>query len=57
VYRDRKRPHDRSRELQVDVSHGEVIDPDYAAAMVAVRTATPLADVQIITRGEEPAKG
>lgn len=52
VYKDRKRPHDRPRELKVDVSRGEVIDDDYAAAMVAARTTTPLADVKIIKIGE-----
>jgi hypothetical protein len=57
VYRHRKRPHDRSRELKVDVSRGEVIDSDYAAAMVAVHTATPLVDVQIVAIVEEPASG
>lgn len=48
MYLDRKRPHDQPRELKVDVRRGEVIDDDYAAAMVATRTTTPLTDVKII---------
>ncbi len=38
TYTSTKRPHDRPRELIVDVPHGEVMDADYAAAMVTVRT-------------------
>ncbi|MGH3869768.1 MAG: hypothetical protein ACRDQ4_27445 [Pseudonocardiaceae bacterium] len=49
VYKSSKHPHDRHRELQVDVPHGEIIDARYAAAMVAVRTGMPLADVSIVT--------
>jgi hypothetical protein len=49
VYTSNKRPHDRPRELTVDVPHGEVMDADYAAAMVAVRTGMPLAEVTIVT--------
>jgi hypothetical protein len=37
--------------LIVDIPHGEVMDTDYAAAMVAVRTGIPLAEVTIITIG------
>ena len=48
VYRDRKHPHDRPRELKVDLPRGEVLDTDYAAAMVAAGTTTPLTDVLII---------
>jgi len=48
VYGDRRRPHIRHQELKVDVRRGEVIDDDYAAAMVAVRTTMPLADVRIV---------
>jgi len=48
VYGDRRRPHDKPQELKVDVRRGEVIDDDYAAAMVAARTTMPLADVRII---------
>lgn len=48
VYGDRRRPHAQHQELKVDVRHGEVIDDDYAAAMVAARTTTPLADVRVI---------
>jgi hypothetical protein len=49
VYRSAQRPHDRPRELIVDVPRGEVLDADYAAAMVAVRTGMPLAEVSIVT--------
>jgi len=48
VYGDRRRPHARHQELKVDVRRGEVIDEDYAAAMVAARTTMPLAEVRII---------
>jgi hypothetical protein len=48
VYKSNKRPHDRSRELKVDVPRGETIDASYAAAMVAVRTSMPLAEVKIV---------
>jgi hypothetical protein len=48
LYRNRRRPHDRNQELTVDVRRGEVIDDDYAAAMVACRTSLALADVGII---------
>ncbi len=49
VYKSNKRPHDRHRELKVDVPRGEIIDASYAAAMVAMRTGMPLADVNIVT--------
>ncbi|MGH3753785.1 MAG: hypothetical protein ACRDRP_14015 [Pseudonocardiaceae bacterium] len=49
VYKSSKRPHDRPLELKVDIPHGEIIDADYAAAMVAVRTGMPLAEVNIVT--------
>lgn len=48
VYTNRKRPHDRHQELKVDVRTGTIIDLDYAAGIVAVRTPLPLADVKII---------
>lgn len=48
VYVDRKCSPARHHELKVDVRDGEIIDLDYAAALVAVRTALPLADVQIV---------
>jgi hypothetical protein len=48
TYTSAKRPRDRPRELIVDVPHGEVMDADYAAAMVAVRTGMPLAEVTIV---------
>ncbi|MGQ0774815.1 MAG: hypothetical protein ACT4NY_10420 [Pseudonocardiales bacterium] len=48
VYGDRRHPHARHQEIKVDVRYGEVIEDDYAAAMVAVRTTTPLADVFIV---------
>lgn len=48
TYKSNKHPHDRCRELKVDVPHGETIDASYAAAMVTVRTGMPLAEVKII---------
>lgn len=48
VYRDRTRPHSREQQLKVDVRRDEVIDLDYAAAMVAVRTTLALADVRVV---------
>ena len=48
VYANRKRPHDRNHELKVDVRSGTIIDLDYAAALVAVRTPMFLADMKII---------
>ncbi|MGQ0774480.1 MAG: hypothetical protein ACT4NY_08700 [Pseudonocardiales bacterium] len=48
VYGDRRRPHARHQELKVDVRRGEVIDSDYAAAMVAVHTTLALVDVFIV---------
>ncbi len=49
VYTSAQRPQDRPRELIVDVPCGEVMDADYAAAMVAVRTGMPLVEVIIVT--------
>lgn len=48
VYGDRRWPHARRQELKVDVPRGEVIDEDYAAAMVAARTTTPLGDMFVV---------
>lgn len=48
VYGNRRRPHDNPQELKIDIRRGEVIDDDYAAAMVAARTTLPLADVRIV---------
>ena len=48
TYTSTKRPRDRPRELIVDVPPGEVMDADYAAAIVAVRTGIPLAEVTIV---------
>ncbi len=48
VYKSNKRPHDRLRELKVDVPRGEIIDASYAAAMVALRTGMPLVEVNIV---------
>lgn len=48
VYRNRQHPGDRPQEVKIDVRRGERVDNDYAAAMVAVRTGTPLADVAIL---------
>jgi len=53
VYANRRCPHDRNQELTVDVRNGEVIDDDYAAAMVAVRTTMALADVRIVRMEEK----
>jgi len=48
VYANRRRPHDRHQELKVDVRSGTIIDMDYTAGLVAVRTPLHLADVKII---------
>lgn len=48
VYANHKLPHARHQVLTVDVRSGTVIDADYAAALVAVRTPLPLADVRIV---------
>jgi len=48
VYASHKRPHDPHQELKVDVRNGTVIDMDYAAALVAVRTSLALDEVRII---------
>lgn len=48
VYKNHKRPHDPPRELKVDVPHEEIIDEDYAAAMVSVRTIIPLEKMKIV---------
>jgi hypothetical protein len=48
VHKSNKHPHQRHRELKVDVPRGEIIDASYAAAMVAVRTGASLADVDIV---------
>ena len=49
VYTSAQHPHDRPRELIVNVPCGEVMDAGYAAAMVAVRTGMPLVEVSIVT--------
>ncbi|MGQ0778787.1 MAG: hypothetical protein ACT4NY_30970 [Pseudonocardiales bacterium] len=41
-------PHAEHQQLKVDVRCGEVIDDDYAAAMVAARTGLALADVVVL---------
>ena len=48
VYRDRKRPYGRNQELKVDVRLGEIIEEDYAIAMVAVRAGLSLTHVHIV---------
>jgi hypothetical protein len=48
VYRDRRWPHRRNQQLKVDVRRDEVINPEYAAAMVAVRTTLALADIRVV---------
>ncbi|MGH3720202.1 MAG: hypothetical protein ACRDRI_15430 [Pseudonocardiaceae bacterium] len=48
VYASHQRPHARHQELKVDVRRETLIDLDYAAALVAVRTPLPLADIKIL---------
>lgn len=48
VYRDRKRPQGRNQELKVDVRLEEIMEEDYAIAMVAVRTGLSLTHVHIV---------
>jgi len=48
VYKSNKHPHERHRELKVNVPRGEIIDARYATALVAVRTGASLADVDIV---------
>ena len=47
-YRDRRYPHHPVQRLTVDVRRGDSIEDQQAAAMVAVRTGMPLAQVKII---------
>jgi ribosomal protein L20A (L18A) len=47
-YKSNTRPHDRARELKVDIPRGEIMDANYAAAMVAARTGMPLTEVDIV---------
>ena len=56
AYRSTQRPRDRPEELTVNVPHGEVIDIGYAAAVVAVRTGMPLAEVTIVTISAPPSR-
>ena len=57
LYQNHQRPRDRPQELKVDVPPGEMIDTDYATAMVAVRTGIALDDVKIvkIVGSDDPA--
>lgn len=48
VYTSRKYPHAQHQELKVDLRRGTIIDLDYAAALVAVRTPLPLEEVMIV---------
>jgi len=48
VYRDRRYPDGRPRNLKVDVRQDDVLDNDHVSPMVAVRTGTPLPQVQIL---------
>jgi len=48
VYTSRKRPDGRHQEIKVDVRCGTIIDMDYAAALVAVRSSLSLADVRVV---------
>jgi hypothetical protein len=54
TYRSAQRPRERPQELTVSVRPGEVIDAGYAAAVVAVRTGMPLAEVTIVTISAPP---
>ncbi|MGH3929776.1 MAG: hypothetical protein ACRDTF_07345 [Pseudonocardiaceae bacterium] len=48
VYQSHKRPHERPKELTVNLPPGEMIDAGYATGMVAVRTGMPLENVRIV---------
>lgn len=48
VYTSHQDPHARNQELKVDVRRGTVIDLDYAAALITVRTTLPLDAVRVI---------
>lgn len=48
VYASRLRPNARHQVLKVDVRSGTVMDMDFAAALVAVRTPLSLADIEIV---------
>jgi hypothetical protein len=56
VYRSTQHPHERARALTVDVPHGEIMDAEYAAAIVAVRTGMPLTEVTIVTISAPPSQ-
>ena len=48
LYRNERHPDSRPQEVTIDVRRDEVIDMDYVAATIAVRTGTPLSEVRII---------
>lgn len=48
IYGNRRYPHTRHQQLKVDIRCGEMIDNDYAAAIVAARIGLALADVVVI---------
>lgn len=48
AYRHRQHPAGKPQQIKVEVRRDEQIDTGYAAAIVAVRTGTPLTDVIII---------
>ncbi|MBV9143550.1 MAG: hypothetical protein JO115_21995 [Pseudonocardiales bacterium] len=48
VYASRQRPNARHQVLKVDVRSGTVMDMDFAAALVAVRTPLSLADIKFV---------
>lgn len=48
VYASHQSPHARHQELKVNVRSGTIIDMEYAAALVAVRTSLLLADIKIV---------
>ena len=48
VYRHRRHPAGKPQQITIDVRRDEQIDTGHAAAIVALRTGTPLTDVIII---------
>jgi ADP-ribose pyrophosphatase YjhB (NUDIX family) len=57
VYTSRQRPDDRPQEIKVNVRRGTIIDLDYAAAMVAIRTHLSLNDVRVGGRSKMTVAG
>jgi hypothetical protein len=48
VYASHQRPHARHQELKVNVRSVAIIDMEFTAVSVAVRTPLPLADIKIV---------